>query len=540
MRKVRFSIPLGVFSLCFLWSFTFSEEQKDPFTAAGYTFEKGDYSEGVPDSLTCDNNMYIDYAAKNDDGTVNAVIEIPQGTNDKWETNIETGHFFWELKEGAPRVTKYLGYPGNYGMIPRTLGGDGDPLDVIVLGNMIQRGTVTPAKILGVIFLDDNGEVDDKLLAAVPGTPMSALNSIVELDGLYPGLLPILGTWFTNYKGIGGGLAVQGFGDVDTAMAILDSAIIDTSVEVSETATPATFIDDSLTATGYTRKAGDYVKSICDSLSQEKNVYEDFDPTNSDGTMNAVIEIPSGSNAKWESSIETGHMFWEIKNGNPRIVQFLGYPGNYGMVPRTMGGDGDPLDVLVIGGPLLRGEVAPVKLIGVMKLYDAGAVDDKLIAVLPGSPLGTVNTIADLEAQFPGAATIIEKWFVNYKGVGGGLMAKGFFDVSQAFNILWEAMYTYDPDPVVHPPVENNRATYSINAVNLNNGKIVVNFSLSSPERVTIACYSAAGKNIASVNKNVTGGNHTLSLNTRALAPGCYLIRLTAGKNTVVKRVPVF
>jgi len=45
----------------------------------------------------------------------------------------------WAFEDGKPRVIKYLAYPGNYGMIPRTLlpkelGGDGDPLDIIMLG----------------------------------------------------------------------------------------------------------------------------------------------------------------------------------------------------------------------------------------------------------------------------------------------------------------------------------------------------------------------------------------------------------------------
>ena len=57
----------------------------------------------------------------------------------------------WEFKDGKPRIVKYLGYPGNYGMVPKTLlpenlGGDGDPLDVIVLGPQVERGSVIKCK----------------------------------------------------------------------------------------------------------------------------------------------------------------------------------------------------------------------------------------------------------------------------------------------------------------------------------------------------------------------------------------------------------
>jgi inorganic pyrophosphatase len=87
----------------------------------------------------------------NPDGTVNVVGEIPSGTTAKWEVAKPSGELRWELEDGEPRVVGYLGYPGNYGMLPRTLqskatGGDGDPLDVIVLGPAVARGTVVRAR----------------------------------------------------------------------------------------------------------------------------------------------------------------------------------------------------------------------------------------------------------------------------------------------------------------------------------------------------------------------------------------------------------
>ena len=54
----------------------------------------------------------------------------------------------WEEKDGEKRVVKFLGYPGNYGFIPQTLGGDNDPLDVIDLEESIDRGEIVTRKII--------------------------------------------------------------------------------------------------------------------------------------------------------------------------------------------------------------------------------------------------------------------------------------------------------------------------------------------------------------------------------------------------------
>ncbi len=119
----------------------------------------------------------------------------------------------------------YLGYPGDYGMIPRTAGGDGDPLDVVVLGTMHLRGSIVAAKVIGVFHLTDAGEVDDKILAVVPGEPMGEVNGMAELDASYPGVSSIVETWFTHYKGPNGGLQSGGFGETTEAVRLVDAAI---------------------------------------------------------------------------------------------------------------------------------------------------------------------------------------------------------------------------------------------------------------------------------------------------------------------------
>ena len=174
-------------------------------------------------------NFLRDYQALYQDGDVNVVIEIPAGTLEKWELDKASGIPALEYREGMPRIIQYLGYPGNYGIIPRTLsakeyGGDGDPLDVIVLGHPLQRSSVAKCKLIGVLYLLDQGEQDDKLIAVAEGHTLYDISDITELDEVYPGISQILDIWFSNYKGPGV-MKSKGFGDRKDANSILSSAM---------------------------------------------------------------------------------------------------------------------------------------------------------------------------------------------------------------------------------------------------------------------------------------------------------------------------
>lgn len=156
------------------------------------------------------------------------VVEIPAGTNDKWEVDKETGGLHWEEKDGRPRVVQYLAYPGNYGMIPSTtlpyaIGGDSDPLDVLLLGPAIERGSIVLARPIGMLRLLDGGERDDKVIAVGESGPLSDVRDLATLDAHYCGARTIIETWFTNYKGPGG-MTSNGFGDAEEALAVIREA----------------------------------------------------------------------------------------------------------------------------------------------------------------------------------------------------------------------------------------------------------------------------------------------------------------------------
>lgn len=174
---------------------------------------------------------------------------------------------------------------------------------------------------------------------------------------------------------------------------------------------------------------------------------------NANGTVNAIIEIPTGTNEKWEVSKRDNSVInWEFKNGQPRIVHYLGYPGNYGAIPSTalpkaLGGDGDPLDVLVLGSAIERGSVAPVRVIGGLKMLDGGEQDDKLIAVpvVEQSPFKDIQSIEEMQQQYPGVVDIVKLWFANYKGKNADMKVTGVMSSKEATDVLNQAISQFKP-----------------------------------------------------------------------------------------------
>tara|TARA_B100000282_G_C31676099_1_gene464502 strand:+ start:60 stop:716 length:657 start_codon:yes stop_codon:yes gene_type:complete len=153
-----------------------------------------------------------------------------------------------------------------------------------------------------------------------------------------------------------------------------------------------------------------------------KNFLHGYDTINQDGSYNAVIEIPAGTNEKWEISKDGKILELEIKNGQPRIVDYISYPFNYGFLPRTLlplseGGDGDALDIIVLSQKeLTKASVVSVKIIGMLQIKDQGEQDNKVISVLNNSRFSKLSNINELEENYPGIIDIIQSWFSNYKG----------------------------------------------------------------------------------------------------------------------------
>ncbi|MDB9963537.1 inorganic diphosphatase [Vicingaceae bacterium] len=160
-----------------------------------------------------------------------------------------------------------------------------------------------------------------------------------------------------------------------------------------------------------------------------------------------LVEIPAGTIEKYELNKSSGILQMDSVDGKPRLIDYLGYPANYGMIPNTIlpkseGGDGDPLDIIAIGPPAAKGSIIDCKVIGVLKLKDRGEQDDKLIAILRNSSLQHIKSILELQKKYPGISEIIETWFTNYKG-NNAMISEGYQDQKIAQDIYSTAKAAY-------------------------------------------------------------------------------------------------
>ena len=150
-------------------------------------------------------------------------IEIPAGTKQKWEFNDKTGEMEKDYKDGKERIIQFLPYPGNYGFIPETLAGDGDPIDVIDLDEAEKRGELKEVRIIGALNFEDKKEEDIKFIGASPNGTFGHIQSIEQLLTEKPAVLEILKSWFLNYKKPGK-MVFYGYMSRDESVRLIDSA----------------------------------------------------------------------------------------------------------------------------------------------------------------------------------------------------------------------------------------------------------------------------------------------------------------------------
>jgi inorganic pyrophosphatase len=155
-------------------------------------------------------------------GSVNTVIEIPQGSILKIEWDRQRAAFMLDRVE-PHAFTK----PVNYGFIPQTLDEDGDELDTLVISpEPIPTGVWLEAKILGVLNFEDDGEGDHKVVL-VPADERDSDNKIKSLDDLGERWKEQIAHHFSHYKDITkpGTTKVLGWGDIEAAKKIIAESI---------------------------------------------------------------------------------------------------------------------------------------------------------------------------------------------------------------------------------------------------------------------------------------------------------------------------
>ena len=137
--------------------------------------------------------------------------------------------------------------------------------------------------------------------------------------------------------------------------------------------------------------------------------------------FNVIIEIPmNGDPIKYEVDKESGAIF---------VDRFMNtamhYPTNYGYVPKTIAGDGDPVDVLVVTPvPLMPGVVVPCRAIGILKMTDEAGEDGKVLAVPTNKILSLYSRWTKPEDLNPMRLKAIEHFFEHYKDLEQGKWVK--------------------------------------------------------------------------------------------------------------------
>lgn len=155
----------------------------------------------------------------------------------------------------------------------------------------------------------------------------------------------------------------------------------------------------------------------------------------------AVIEIPLGSNVKYELDKPTG-----LLKVDRIIHSAVFYPANYGFIPQTYAEDNDPLDVLVLcQEPVQPLSLIKARAIGLMTMIDSGASDDKIIAVATNDP--EFNTYVEAKELPAHRLLVLKRFFQDYKQLEGKqVQVEDIRPAYAAANVIEKALARYQKE----------------------------------------------------------------------------------------------
>ena len=151
-----------------------------------------------------------------------------------------------------------------------------------------------------------------------------------------------------------------------------------------------------------------------------------------------VIEIPKGSKCKYELDKKTGLLMLDRV-----LYSSVHYPANYGFIPQTHAGDGDPLDVLVLmSEPVVPLTIVRARAIGGFFMRDDKGVDDKIIAVAIDDP--STSHYRRHDELPPHVARELMRFFADYKILESKLAeVEEMYDRAHAMQVIEEAVAGY-------------------------------------------------------------------------------------------------
>jgi inorganic pyrophosphatase len=153
---------------------------------------------------------------KNVPEAFNVIIEIPMNADPvKYEVDKESGALFVDRFMGTA-----MHYPTNYGYVPQTIAGDGDPVDVLVMTPFpLPPGVVVPCRALGILMMEDEGGLDGKVLAVPTEKILARYSNIQSLADIHDLQLQQISHFFEHYKDLEKGkwVKVKGWEGIDAA-----------------------------------------------------------------------------------------------------------------------------------------------------------------------------------------------------------------------------------------------------------------------------------------------------------------------------------
>ncbi len=154
--------------------------------------------------------------------------------------------------------------------------------------------------------------------------------------------------------------------------------------------------------------------------------------------VNGIIEIPKNTRAKYELDKDTGLLLMDRV-----IYSSMYYPANYGFIPQTYCDDHDPLDILVLSQiTIVPMCIVSAKVIGVMRMLDAGELDDKIIAVAEHDM--SVNHLDDISELPEYFFKELRNFFEDYKKLENKTVAvEEFQNAEVAKEILLQSIEDY-------------------------------------------------------------------------------------------------
>ncbi|MBC2861263.1 inorganic diphosphatase [Stappia sp. 28M-7] len=161
---------------------------------------------------------------KNPPEDINVIIEVSVGGEPiKYEMDKEAGAMYVDRFLYTP-----MRYPGNYGFVPHTLCGDGDPVDVIVANQRpIVPGAIMNCRPIGVLFMEDEAGQDEKIIAVPSNKLTRRYENIVHYEDLPDITIQQIKHFFEHYKDLEPGkwVKITGFGGPDEAKRIIEESI---------------------------------------------------------------------------------------------------------------------------------------------------------------------------------------------------------------------------------------------------------------------------------------------------------------------------